>query len=43
MGLHFWPANTLVREYVHREKIITNGIGVLPRQEQNNSISTGSL
>lgn len=35
MDPHFWPANTLVREYVYREKIITNRIGVLPRQEQN--------
>ena len=30
-------ANTLVREYVYRENITTNRIGVHPRQEQNKS------
>ena len=35
LDTNFWPENTLVREYIYRERQRLNNVGVLPQREQN--------
>lgn len=33
LDLNFWPENTLVREYVYKERQHFNNVGVIPQRE----------